>query len=163
MPVYFRSRPLECYILLNLQTDLGWSLLTTRMLHPINLQTDLGWSLLNQFPLVCYCHLSIMIVQTNVSDWTSRLYLFVVVALAQASDIRIERRQVVFLRWMQDSNPRSHTPIARRLNARRQTNWAIEDQAKNLKSTARPYDRRAFSPFSWLSHLVLAIYMFFCC
>ena len=32
-------------------------------------------------------------------------------ALAQASDIRIERRQVVFLCWMQDSNPSgSQTP-----------------------------------------------------
>ena len=41
-------------------------------------------------------------------------YMFVVVnfdALAQASDIRIERRQVVFLCWMQDSNPSgSQTP-----------------------------------------------------
>ena len=51
-------------------------------------------------------------------SWLSHLavaiYLFVVVnfdALAQASDIRIERRQVVFLCWMQDSNPRSQTPI----------------------------------------------------
>ena len=38
---------------------------------------------------------------------------FVVVnfdALAQASDIQIERRQVVFLSWKQDLNPRSHTP-----------------------------------------------------
>ena len=54
--------------------------------------------------------------------------------------------------------------IARRINARWQTDWAIEDQAKNLKSTARPYDQRAFSPldptFSWLSHLALAIYIF---
>ena len=87
--------------------------------------------------------------------------MFVVVnsdALAQASDIRIERRQVVFLCWMQDSNPRSQTPI------RRQTDWAIEDQAKNLNSTARPYDQQAFSPLdltaSWLSHLALAIYIF---
>ena len=35
-------------------------------------------------------------------------YMFVVInfdALAQASDIRIERRQVVFLCWRQDSNP----------------------------------------------------------
>ena len=32
------------------------------------------------------------------------------------------------------------------LNARWQTDWAIEDQAKNLNSTARPYDQRAFSP-----------------
>ena len=44
--------------------------------------------------------------------WYSHLdlmtYIFVVVnfdALAQASDFRIERRQVVFLCWMQDSNP----------------------------------------------------------
>ena len=35
---------------------------------------------------------------------------------------------------------------------------------KNLNSTARPYDQRAFSPLdptvSWLSHLALAIYIF---
>ena len=51
-----------------------------------------------------------------------------------------------------------------RLNACWQTDWAIEDQAKNLNSTARPYDQQAFSPLdltaSWLSHLALAIYMF---
>ena len=55
-------------------------------------------------------------------------------------------------------------PIASRLNVRWQTNWAIEDQAKNLNPTARPYDQRAFSPLDptagWLSHLALAIYMF---
>ena len=55
-------------------------------------------------------------------------------------------------------------PIASRLNARWQTDWAIEDLAKNLNSTARPYDQRAFSPLgptvSWLSHLALAIYIF---
>ena len=49
--------------------------------------------------------------------------------------------------------------IASRLNARWQTDWAIEDQAKNLNSTARPYDQTAFSPLdptvSWLSHLAL--------
>ena len=54
--------------------------------------------------------------------------------------------------------------FASRLNARWQTDWAIEDQAKNLNSTARPYDQQAFSPLdltaSWLSHLALAIYMF---
>ena len=54
--------------------------------------------------------------------------------------------------------------IASRLNARWQTDWAIENQAKNLNSTARPYDQRAFSPLdpavSWLSHLALAIYIF---
>ena len=45
-----------------------------------------------------------------------------------------------------------------------QTDWAIEDQAKNLNSTARPYDQRAFSPLDptavWHWHLALAIYMF---
>ena len=53
--------------------------------------------------------------------------------------------------------------IASRLNARWQTNWAIEDQAKNFNSTARPCDQRAFSPLdptvSWFSHLALAIYI----
>ena len=54
--------------------------------------------------------------------------------------------------------------FASKLNARWQTDWAIEDQAKNLNSTALSYDRRAFNPLgptvSWLSHLALAIYMF---
>ena len=54
--------------------------------------------------------------------------------------------------------------IASRLNAHWQTDWAIEDQAKNLNSTSRPYDQWAFSPLdptvSWLSHLALAIYIF---
>ena len=104
-------------------------------------------------------------------SWLSHLalaiYIFVVVnfdALAKASDILIERRQVVFLCWMQNLNPGSMCQIASRLNARWQTDWAIEDQAKNLNSTARPYDQRAFSPLdptvSWLSHLALAIYIF---
>ena len=54
-----------------------------------------------------------------------------------------------------------------RLNAHSQTDWAIEDQTKNLNSTARPYDEWAFSPLDftavWLSHLALAIYMFVVC
>ena len=54
--------------------------------------------------------------------------------------------------------------IASRLNARWQTDWAIEDQAKNLNSTARPYDQRAFSQLDPTavchSHLALVIYMF---
>ena len=54
--------------------------------------------------------------------------------------------------------------FASRLNACWQTDWAIENQAKNLNSTARPYDQQAFSPLdlaaSWLSHLALAIYIF---
>ena len=94
-------------------------------------------------------------------------YTFVVNfdALAQASDFRIERRQVVFLCWMQDSNPEGlWNPIFSRLNACWQTDWAIEDQAKNVNSTARSYDQQAFSPpdptVIWHSHLALAIYIF---
>ena len=51
-------------------------------------------------------------------SWLSHLalaiYIFVFVnfdALAQASDIQIERRQVVFLCWKQDLNPGPQTPI----------------------------------------------------
>ena len=63
------------------------------------------------------------------------IYMFVVVnfdALAQASDIQIERRQVVFLCCKQDLNPGPQTPI------RQQTECSLT----NLLS----YDQRAFSP-----------------
>ena len=54
--------------------------------------------------------------------------------------------------------------FASRLNTCWKTDWAIEDQAKNLNSIARLYDQQAFSPLdltaSWLSHMALAIYMF---
>ena len=63
------------------------------------------------------------------------IYMFVVVnfdALAQASDIPIDRRQAVYLCWMQDSNPRSQTPNASGLNARWQTDWAIEVERNKL-------------------------------
>ena len=57
-----------------------------------------------------------------------------------------------------------------RLNACWQTDWAIEDQAKNLNSTARPYDQLAFSPLdltaSWISHPAALHFMLqghFCC
>ena len=57
---------------------------------------------------------NISVYYIDVTPVTAYLYWFVVVnfdALAQASDIRIERRQVVFLCWMQDSNPSgSQTP-----------------------------------------------------
>ena len=80
------------------------------------------------------------------------IYMFVVVnfdALAQAIDLQIQRRLVVFLCWMQDSNPEGlWNRISSRLNARWQTDWAIEDQAKNLNSTACPYDQRPFSPLN---------------
>ena len=53
--------------------------------------------------------------------------------------------------------------FASSVNARWKTDWAIEDRANKLNSTACPYDQRAFSSLgpsvSWLSHLALAIYM----
>ena len=66
---------------------------------------------------------------------------------------------------MQDSNPEVFwNRISSRLNAHWQTDWAIEDQSKNLNSTTRPYDQRAFSPLDATaglhSHLSLAICMF---
>ena len=66
---------------------------------------------------------------------------------------------------MQDSNLEvSRHLFGSRLNVHSQANWAIEGQAKNLNSTARPYDEWAFSPLDftavWLSHLALVIYMF---
>ena len=105
------------------------------------------------------------------ADWLLHLalaiYIFVVNidALAQAIDIQIEKRQVVFLCWMQDSNLGClRHLIASRLNAHSQTDWAIEDQAKNLNWIAGPSDEWAFSPLDftadWLLHLALAIYMF---
>ena len=70
-------------------------------------------------------------------------------------------RQLVFLCWEQDSNPGGlWNPIFSRLNACWQTDWAIEDQAKNLNSTARPYDQRAFSPHTYIhTYLLLLISM----
>ena len=63
------------------------------------------------------------------ANWLSNLallkYMFVVVnfdALAQASDIGMERRQVVFLCWMQDSKPRSQSSI-RQLTECLLANW----------------------------------------
>ena len=107
------------------------------------------------------------------ASWLSHLalaiYMFVVVvnfdALAQASDIRIERRQVVFPLLNAGFEPKvsdTYSPV----------DWMPADKPtelsriklKNLNSTARPYDQQALSPLdltaSWLSHLALVIYMF---
>ena len=65
---------------------------------------------------------------------------------------------------MQDSNHSLWNRISSRLNARWQTNWAMEDQAENLNKIDRRYDQRAISPLDptvgWISHLALVIYMF---
>ena len=96
---------------------------------------------------------------------TSQRMVFVVVnfdALAQASDIQIERRQVVFLCWIQNLNPGSQTPNRQQTECSLTNRLSYRGSSKNLNSTARPYDQRAFSPLdpivSWLSHLALAIY-----
>ena len=84
----------------------------------------------------------------NVSIYT---YIFVVDfdALALASEFRIERRRVVFLFWMQDSKLRSpRHQIASRRNDHSQTDWAIEDHAEYLNSTARPYDKWALPTYT---------------
>ena len=66
-----------------------------------------------------------------------------------------KRDKVVFLCWLQDSKLVSlRHQFGSKLNAHSQTDWAIEDQAKNLNSTAHPRDFTA----DWLSHLALAIY-----
>ena len=65
--------------------------------------------------------------------------MFVVVnfdALAQASDIRIERRQVVFLYWMQDSNLRSQTPI------RQQTEFLLTNRLSYRGSSYKTWTRQ---------------------
>ena len=49
--------------------------------------------------------------------------------------------------------------FASRLNACWQTDWAIEDQAKNLNSTARPYDQQAFSPYIH-TYIQICLYKF---
>ena len=62
------------------------------------------------------------------------MYMFVVNfdALAQASDFLIERRHIVFLCWMQDSNQGLWNLIFNRLNAPWETDWTTEDQATIL-------------------------------
>ena len=45
-----------------------------------------------------------------------------------------KRREVVLICWMLDSNPGSLEPNLSRLNAYWQTDWALEDQTKNLDS-----------------------------
>ena len=78
-------------------------------------------------------------------------------ALAQASDFRIERKQIVFLCWMQNSNPGSLELNFQQTECLLTNHWASEDQAKNFNSIARPYDQCAFSPLDptadWLSRL----------
>ena len=96
--------------------------------------------------------------------WHSHLavaiYIFVVVhfdALAQASDFRIERWQVFFLCWMQDSNPEGlWNPIFSRLDACWQIDWAIEDQAKKLELNSLSLWSASIQPTWAHCHLAFA-------
>ena len=64
-------------------------------------------------------------------------------ALAQADDFQIERWQVVFICWMQDSMlGRIRHHIASRMNAHSQTE--LSSSSKNLNSTA--YGELSFNP-----------------
>ena len=55
-----------------------------------------------------------------------------------------ERRKVVFLWRDQNSNQASQEPTLQKTDCPIQTDGAIDDQAKNLNSTAHPYDERTF-------------------
>ena len=119
--------------------------------------------LLNHTAIRQVTHLPLAIISYMHKDTYTYMFVVNFDALAQASDIRIERRQVVFLCWMQDSNLESlRHLIASRLNAQTQTDWVIEDQAKqNLNSTARPYDEWKISPLDFIVdwRLALSIYI----
>ena len=76
-------------------------------------------------------------------SWLSHLalaiYIFVVVnfdALAQASDIQIERRQVVFLCWMKDLNLGSQTPN------RQQTECSLTNRLSYRGSSKKTWTRQ---------------------
>ena len=90
------------------------------------------------------------------------IYLFVVVnfdALAQASDIRIERRQVVLLCWRLDSNPsgsqtpnrqQTECPLTNRLSYRRSSfkTWTRQPvpmiSEHSAHSTPQPFGTRTW-------------------
>ena len=97
-----------------------------KLIKKLELDSPSLWSASIQ-PTWLHCHLAF-------AHGSGDIYILVVVkfdALAQSNDFRIERRQVVFLCWMQDSYPEGlWNPIPSRLNACWQTDWAIEDQAK---------------------------------
>ena len=93
-------------------------------------------------------------------------YTFVVNfdALAQASDIQIERRQVVFLCWMQDLNPGSQTPNRQQTEclqtnrlSYRGSSWKLELDSPSLWSASIqptwPHCQLTFAPGSGDIHI----------
>ena len=102
-------------------------------------------------------------------------YMFVVVnfdVLAQASDIRIERRHIVFLCWMQDSNlsgpqtpnrQQAECPLTNPLSYWR-SNKKLELDSPSLWSASiqptRPHSRLAFAPDSGDIHVCCYIHTY---
>ena len=74
-------------------------------------------------------------------SWLSHLALAIYICVAvfdapaQASDIKIGRRQVVFLCWMQDLNLGPQTPNRQQTECSltNRLSWAIEDQTTKLE------------------------------
>ena len=68
------------------------------------------------------------------------IYIFVVDfdSLGQAIDFRIDRRQAVFVCWMQNLSPGSTTPNRQQTEGPLTNRRAIEDPAKNLNSLDSP-------------------------
>ena len=77
-------------------------------------------------------------------------------ALAQASNFQIERTQVVFLCWMQDLNQGLWNQISGRLNARWQTDWAIEDLTIKLELNSPSLWSASIQPTQPHCHLAFA-------
>ena len=72
----------------------------------------------------------------SLKNQLSHTYIFVVVnfdALAQASDIQIERRQVVFLCWMRDLNPGPQTPNRQQTECSLTNRLSYRGSSKNLE------------------------------
>ena len=96
--------------------------------------------------------------------WRYTYFLLLISMLRHGQSIfQIERGQVVFLCWIQDLNQVLLNRISSRLNARWQTDWAIEDQAKtwtqqpvpmisehSAHSTPLPFGFRAWL-WPWIS------------
>ena len=121
------SRTFCIMSVMNYWTHTKWQYIHNVMMDILEVVGHFRWSIekndANLYILFCifnfgHCELHFIYIK-----------LFVVInfdALAQASDFLIERRQVVILCWMQDSNPEGLcNPIFSRLNACWQTDWAI--------------------------------------
>ena len=111
------------------------------------------------------CHLNIHIYRER--DTYIHTCLLLLLLLSQASDFRIERRQVVFLCWMQDSklgSPRHQ--IVSRLKAHSQTDWAIEDlcwvSIQTLNFIHMYIYRTQFIYRILMEYLHLAFYLYLC-